>query len=50
VPEVVAVAIRYSLSSYDAGYLWLAMVKSLPLLTLDKKLGTAYQLALKESA
>lgn len=49
-PEVVAVAIRYGLSSYDAGYLWLAMVKNLPLLTLDKKLGAAYQRALKESA
>ncbi len=49
-PEVVAVAIRYGISSYDAAYLWLALVKELPLLTLDKKLGNAYQRALKEIA
>lgn len=48
-PEVVAVAIRYGLSSYDAGYLWLAMVKNLPLLTLDKKLGIAFSKVLQES-
>ena len=49
-PEVVAVAIRYGLPSYDAGYLWLAMVKNLPLLTLDRRLGVAYSKALKESS
>ena len=49
-PEVVAVAIRYQLSAYDAGYLWLALVKDIPLHTLDRKLANAYQLALKEIA
>ena len=45
-PEVFAMAIRFQLSSYDAGYLWLALSSNLPLLTLDKKLGHAYQRAL----
>ena len=49
-PEVVAVAIRYELSAYDAGYLWLALVKDIPLHTLDRKLANAYQKALKEIA
>ena len=49
-PETVAAAIRFGLSSYDAGYLWLALIKELPLLTLDKKLAAAYSKALKESA
>ena len=49
-PETVAAAIRFGLSSYDAGYLWLALIKELPLLTLDKKLAAAYSKALRESA
>ena len=49
-PETVAAAIRFGLSSYDAGYLWLALIKELPLLTLDKKLAAAYSKALKEIA
>lgn len=48
--ETVAAAIRFGLSSYDAGYLWLALIKDLPLLTLDKKLAAAYSKALKEIA
>lgn len=49
-PEVVALAIRYELSSYDAGYLWLALLLDIPLLTLDKKLDAAYRKACREIA
>ena len=49
-PETVAAAIRFGLSSYDAGYLWLALIKELPLLTLDKKLAAAFAKSLKEIA
>lgn len=32
---------RYSLSAYDAAYLWLASMLRIPLLTFDKKLASA---------
>src|SRR3989344_6214674 len=36
--EAFLVAIKENLSVYDASYLWLAISKNLPLLTLDNKL------------
>jgi predicted nucleic acid-binding protein len=41
--EVLALAIRYQLSAYDASYLWLAAELKCPLATFDEKLATAAQ-------
>ena len=38
---VVALALRYQLSGYDASYLWLAADLKCPLVTFDEKLATA---------
>ena len=38
---VLAIALRYKLSAYDAAYLWLAADLKAPLATFDKKLATA---------
>lgn len=37
----IELAQRYSLSAYDAAYLWLASAMRIPLLTFDKKLARA---------
>jgi len=37
--EVVTLGLATGLTAYDASYLWLARALSLPLVTLDKKLG-----------
>jgi len=43
-PEpVLALALRYQLSTYDAAYLWLAAELKAPLATFDEKLATAAQ-------
>lgn len=39
--DVVALAQRYTLSAYDAAYLWLAATLKAPLATFDRKLGEA---------
>ena len=39
--EQLALALRYSLSGYDAAYLWLAAELRAPLLTFDRRLGEA---------
>lgn len=44
--DVLALAIRYQLSAYDAAYLWLAAELKAPLATFDEKLGRAAQLHL----
>jgi predicted nucleic acid-binding protein len=41
--EVVALALRYQLSGYDAAYLWLAAELNAPLATFDEKLAAAAQ-------
>lgn len=41
IPAVVALAMRYQLSGYDAAYLWLAAELKAPLATFDEKLATA---------
>jgi predicted nucleic acid-binding protein len=41
--QVLALAIRYGLSAYDAAYLWLAAELKCPLATFDEKLGRAAQ-------
>ena len=41
--EVLALAIRYKLSAYDAAYLWLAAELKAPLATFDGQLGRAAQ-------
>lgn len=41
VGEQVALAQRYELSAYDAGYLWLAAELKAPLVTFDQRLGEA---------
>ncbi|HVR49446.1 MAG TPA: type II toxin-antitoxin system VapC family toxin [Pseudorhodoferax sp.] len=41
--QVLALAIRYQLSAYDAAYLWLAAELKAPLATFDARLGTAAQ-------
>jgi predicted nucleic acid-binding protein len=41
VPEVVALALRYRLSGYDAAYLWLAAEIKATLATFDEKLAMA---------
>ena len=43
VPDVVALALRYKLSAYDASYLWLAAELKAPLVTFDEQLATAAQ-------
>lgn len=43
IQEVVALAVRYQLSAYDAAYLWLAAEMKAPLATFDEKLATAAQ-------
>lgn len=44
--EVLALALQYKLSAYDASYLWLAAVLKAPLATFDEKLATAAQVHL----
>jgi predicted nucleic acid-binding protein len=44
--DVLALALRYNLSAYDAAYLWLAAELKVPLATFDEKLGRAAQLHL----
>ena len=41
--DVLALALRYQLSAYDAAYLWLAAELKAPLATFDEKLGRAAQ-------
>jgi predicted nucleic acid-binding protein len=43
VAAVVALAARYTLSAYDAAYLWLAAELKAPLATFDRRLGMAAQ-------
>ena len=44
--QVLALAIRYKLSTYDAAYLWLAAEIKAPLATFDEQLGRAAQVHL----
>jgi predicted nucleic acid-binding protein len=41
VPAVLALAIEYGLTAYDASYLWLARSLGAPLVTFDAQLGDA---------
>jgi len=40
-PAILALALRYQLSTYDAAYLWLATELQSPLVTLDQRLAEA---------
>jgi predicted nucleic acid-binding protein len=40
-PQVLALALQYKLSAYDASYLWLAAELKAPLATFDEKLAEA---------
>lgn len=42
-PALLALALRYQLSTYDAAYLWLAAELQSPLVTLDQRLAEAAQ-------
>ncbi len=42
-PQVLALALQYKLSAYDASYLWLAAELKAPLATFDEKLAEAAQ-------
>ena len=44
--EILLIAAHYNLTTYDAGYLALATVRGIPLLTLDKRLQAAWQASL----
>ena len=44
--DVLALALQYKLSAYDASYLWLAAELKAPLATLDEKLAEAAQIHL----
>lgn len=44
--EVLALALQYKLSAYDASYLWLAAELKAPLATFDEKLAEAAQIHL----
>ena len=44
--DVLALALNYKLSAYDASYLWLAAELKAPLATFDEKLATAAQVHL----
>ena len=46
--EVLALALRYQLSAYDASYLWLAAELKCPLATFDEKLAGAAQTHLSQ--
>ncbi len=46
VQEVVALALRYQLTAYDAAYLWLAAELKAPLATFDDKLAAAARMHL----
>lgn len=43
--EIIACGERFQLSSYDAGYLALALALNIPLVTLDQKLARAWIMA-----
>lgn len=45
-PQVLALALQYKLSAYDASYLWLAAELKAPLATFDEKLADAAQIHL----
>ena len=45
-PDVLALALQYKLSAYDASYLWLAAELKAPLATFDEKLAEAAQIHL----
>jgi predicted nucleic acid-binding protein len=45
-PQVLALALQYKLSAYDASYLWLAAELKAPLATFDEKLAEAAQIHL----
>ena len=44
--DVLALALQYKLSAYDASYLWLAAVLKAPLATFDEKLADAARIHL----
>ena len=45
-PQVVALAMQYKLSAYDASYLWLAAELKAPVATFDEKLADAARIHL----
>ena len=45
-PQVLALALQYKLSAYDASYLWLAAELKAPLATFDEKLADAARIYL----